>query len=194
MTLNIDWDTSLWLYVPSEFPWQGYPDLDAWVGALTEAYRHGGIDDGDAAWIGDYVRGLSANNTSGAHRFAWFGDPLSVLLSVDVLEQPHDSSRSLHDLVGSDGGPEDVRKPVITEVAAEHLGIGHRVERAIRGPVTSEERLGPGPQEVIHYVFWVFRTRGTDVVVFAAHREPFILASMVDEIETFIDTISALPE
>src|SRR5690625_1636278 len=103
MALNIKWDRGVWLYVPSECPWQQFADAESWVTALVDAYREADLTEDEAEWLGDYVRGLRANNTAGAHRFAWFGDPTKVLLSVDVFEQAHDPSLSLDDLVGSEG-------------------------------------------------------------------------------------------
>jgi hypothetical protein len=194
MTLSIDWDRERWLYIPTDFPWHVYPDEDTWIATIAGAFGRWGWSESETGWLGDYLRGLRANNRSGAHRFAWLVEPRKLLSSVDVYDLPHDPETSLHDITGADGTDADLREPVVTAVVARGLGPGHRVERALRVPRAEHEAIGTPEEEVMLMVFWVFRSADADVVVTATHGEPILLAAVLPEIEQLIDTMSVVPD
>ncbi|WP_448256549.1 hypothetical protein [Microbacterium aurum] len=192
MSLTIDWDRERWLYLPDAFPWHVYPDEDAWITTITGAFVRAGWTAEQASWLGDYLRGLRANNTSGAHRFAWLLDPQAVLASIDVFDLEADPDQTLADLTGSDGSSDDLRPPLVTEVTAADLGSGHRVERSLRVPRPAHESIDdddPVGDDVMLMVFWVFRSPRADVVVTATHGEPLALAAVLPDIEALIDRI-----
>ncbi|MCR2813177.1 hypothetical protein [Microbacterium sp. zg.Y1084] len=193
MTLLIDWDRERWLYVPGAFPWHVYPDEDAWVDTIAGAFGRASWTDAETGWLGDYLRGLRANNQAGAHRFAWLVDPRTLLVSVDVFDLPPDPSATLHDLTGSDGTAADAREPLVVDIVAAGLGPGTRVERVLRVPHTTAESLGPPQDELLAMVFWVFRSAEADVVVTVSHSEPAMIAAVLPEIEQLVDTIAPAP-
>lgn len=193
MSLLIDWDRERWLYLPTAFPWHVYPDEDAWIDTITGAFVRAGWSAGEAGWLGDYVRGLRANNQGGAHRFAWLVDPRKLLLSVDVFDLPADPAATLHDLTGSDGTSADTREPFVAEIVASGLGPGTRVERVIRVPRSTHETIGEPQEEVLMLVAWVFRSAEADVIVSVTHSEPAVLAAALPEVEQLIDTITPAP-
>lgn len=190
MSLLIDWDRERWLYLPTAFPWHVYPDEDAWISTITGAFRRAGWRDEEAGWLGDYLRGLRANNRGGAHRFAWLVDPRKLLVAVDVFDVPHDATSTLHDLTGADGTPADTREPFVAEVVARGMGAGTRVERVMRVPRSTHENIGEPQEEVLMMVFWAFRSDAADVIVSVTHREPAVLASVLPDVEQLIDAIS----
>lgn len=190
MSLMIDWDRERWLYLPEAFPWHVYADEDAWIDVITEAFRRAGWTAQEAAWLGDYLRGLRANNTTGALRFAWLVDPRTVLASIDVFDLPADPGQSLAELTGSGGTDADLRPPLVTEVTASRLGSGHRVERSLRVPRPGHESLGPVTEDVMLMVTWAFRSPRADVVVTTTHSDPLALVALVPEVEAFLDTVA----
>lgn len=190
MSLLIDWDRDRWLYLPASFPWHVYADEDAWLDTISDAFGRAGWTPEQRGWLCDYLRGLRANNTAGAQRFAWLVEPQSVLGSIDVFDLPHDPDASLDDLSGSAGTDADLRPPVVTQVVGAGLGPGHRVERALRAPRPAHEAIGPVEEDVVMMTLWVFRSPQADVVVTATHGEPVALAAMLPDIEAFVDTIS----
>lgn len=196
MPLRVTWDRGLWLYLPVEFPWQDYPTEAAWISTVVGAFRRAKWKRRELADLALYLEGLRANNRVGAHRFAWLADPRRVLQAIDIHETPHDPDLTLHDVTGSDGIASDARDAVVSEVVAAGLGPGHRVERALRVPITTHERLGPGdgPTEVILMVFWMFRSRHSDVVVTVTSKDPIKLATLMPEIERLIDGVVIEPE
>lgn len=196
MPLRVTWDRALWLYLPVEFPWNEHPTEAAWIASVVDAFRRAKWKRRDLAELAAYLEGLRANNRVGAHRFAWLADPRRVSASVDIHELPHDPETTLDDITGSDGVDTDVRPAVVVEVEAAGLGPGHRVERALRVPITTQERLGTGdgPTEVILMVFWVFRTPQSDVVATVTSKDPAKLAMLMPDIERLIDGVVVEPD
>jgi len=192
MALKVTWDREVWLYLPLKFPYGPYPDENSWIATIVGAYRRARWNRKQRQWLEEYLRGLRANNRVGAHRFAYFADPLRILLALDVYEGPHDPHTTLHDITGSDGVDTDARPPVVVDVVAQGLGPGTRVERALTVPITTHERIGTGdgPTEVITMVFWVFRSEAADVVITATKSDPAVLASALPDVERLIDGIT----
>lgn len=189
MALKIDWDRERWLFIPNEFPWHVYETEDAWVEMIAGVFQRAGWQAEQVTWLRDYLRGLRANNTAEAWRFAWLVDPGELQVSIDVFERPHAPDISLHDMTGSDGSDEDVRPPIIEQVVAAGLGPGYRVDRAFRVPHSTHEVIGAVREEILGMVFWVFRGGGSDVVVTLVGSQPTVMAAVLPDIAKFIDTI-----
>lgn len=190
MTLAVDADRSRWLYVPVEFPLGRFADEPAWRDAVVGA---SGFEDERATWLADYLTGLRANNTGGAHRYAWIGDGFATLVSLDARSWPHDAGLTLHEISGSDGVDTDARPALVTEITVPGLGTGDRVERAMRVPVTAAESIGPGTPEteIVFLVLWVFR--GSEDVVFSmSSADPTVIARALPDAEALMATASVV--
>ncbi|MBN9215780.1 MAG: hypothetical protein ABS62_11750 [Microbacterium sp. SCN 70-200] len=155
MTLHADFDRDLWVYVPTEWPWEGFDSLEEWsgtlVGALSEAY---GYDTSMREWLTATVQGLSRSADENEHRFAYLSRPHEAIGIASIYELPARPDTPLEELVGV-GDPRATRPVVAAPFSGGRLGAGLSATRH----VTDDD----GTVSVVTH--WVWRLGERDVLM-----------------------------
>ena len=183
MTLKVDFDTDRWVYVPRDFPWNGYATADEWVTTVTRL-ASGAFEYGEDASgrLELFLRQLLAypRMTPDLHRFALLGAPDGSLEMVQVVETPTDEERPTDSLLGLPE-PDATRAPEVTTV---HGGLGTG-RRAVR--YTRADSLGG---DIVVSVNWGWRTGGSDVVVMYGTSNLVHLDAVLPVLDEFAASIS----
>ncbi|WP_166851402.1 hypothetical protein [Isoptericola sp. BMS4] len=183
MTLRVDFDTDRWVYVPRDFPWNGYETADEWVATVSrlasEAFEYG---EDATDQLEHFLRQLLAypRMTPDIHRFALLGAPDGSLEMVQVLETPTDGDTDMDRLLGLPD-PAMTRDPEITSVTGG-LGEGRRAVRHTRA-----DDLGG---DIVVSVNWAWRTGGSDVVVMYGTSNLVLLDTVLPVLDQFAASIS----
>ena len=101
MTLQVDFDRDLWVYVPTDWPWEQFATLEQWrdalVRALGDAY---GYDEPMREWLAATLDGLSRGADPEEHRFAYLARPHEVIGIASIYELEAAPETSLDELLG----------------------------------------------------------------------------------------------
>lgn len=155
MTLQVDFDRDLWVYVPTEWPWEQFAALEQWrdalVGSLGDAY---GYDEPMREWLTATLEGLSRGAEAEEHRFAHLARPHEAIGIASIYELEDAPETSLDELLGVDDAA--AIRPVEPETfVGGRLGDGHTATRH----VADDE----GAINVVAH--WVWRLPDRDVVM-----------------------------
>ncbi|MFT4214483.1 MAG: hypothetical protein QM622_06875 [Microbacterium sp.] len=124
MSLHVDFDRDLWIYVPAEWPWEAYDSLEQWsatlVGVLGDAY---GYDAAMRDWLSATVQGMSRGIDELEHRFAYLSRPHETLGIASIYELPTRPDSPLEELVGV-GDPRATRPVEASVFTGGRLGDG----------------------------------------------------------------------
>ena len=155
MTLQVDFDRDLWVYVPTDWPWEQFATLEQWrdalVRALGDAY---GYDEPMREWLAATLDGLSRGADPEEHRFAYLARPHEVIGIASIYELEAAPETSLHELLGVED--DAVARPVEGQTfVGGRLGDGHTATRH----VIDED----GAINVVAH--WVWRLPDRDVVM-----------------------------
>lgn len=132
MTLHVDFDHDLWVYVPAEWPWEGFASLEQWssalVGALSDAY---GYDASMRDWLTATVEGMSRSVDDEEHRFVYLSRPHEAIGIASIYELPARTDAELASLVGV-GDPRATRPVIAEPFTGGRLGPGLTATRHIQ--------------------------------------------------------------
>ncbi|WP_100814209.1 hypothetical protein [Microbacterium lacus] len=163
MPLRVDFDRDLWLYIPTEWPWMGYPTLENWrdavVAALADAY---GYDAATRDWLSATLEGMVRGAGEGEERFAYLGRPHESIGMVSLYEWATLAESSLDDLLGVTDGA-SVRPPVVSPIEGAGLGPG---TKAVRFTTEAAPEASSAPA-VVGVAHWVWRLPDRDVILIA---------------------------
>ncbi len=124
MSLHVDFDRDLWVYVPAEWPWEQFRGVEEWstalVNALGEAY---GYDASMREWLDATLQGMSRGADADEHRFAYLARPHEVLGLASIYEQPVHADLSPEQLAGADD-PRATRPVAAAPFEGGRLGRG----------------------------------------------------------------------
>lgn len=183
MTLRVDFDTDRWVYVPRDFPWNGYETADEWAATVarlaSEAFEYTATEQAGLRRVLDTLLAYP-RMTPDIHRFALLGAPDGSLEMVQVLETPTDDDTDLDRLLGLPD-PAVTREPEITTVTGG-LGEGRRAIRHTRA-----DDLGG---DIVVSVNWAWRTGGSDVVVMYGTSNLVLLDEVLPVLDQFAASIS----
>lgn len=157
MTLRVDFDQDLWVYVPTEWPWQQFSTLDEWrdalVAALGEAY---GYDDELRAWLASTLEGMVRGCSPEEHRFAYLARPHDELALASVFEWARQEDLTRDDILGA-RDPLAVRPPALSDFDGGPLGTGAKCTRFV------SDADGTGP--ITGVAHWAWRLPDRDIVM-----------------------------
>ena len=168
MSLHVDFDRDLWVYVPAEWPWEGFATLEQWtaalVGALGDAH---GYDRPMREWLADTLAGMSRGADAHEHRFGYLSRPHEALGLASIYELPARRDVTSDDLLGV-GDPRAARPVEAQAFDGGRLGPGHTATRHVTdddGALTA----------VTH---WVWRRPDRDVLMIAGDADPARFAAL----------------
>tara|TARA_R110002020_G_scaffold429554_1_gene639161 strand:- start:426 stop:1028 length:603 start_codon:yes stop_codon:yes gene_type:complete len=163
MPLRVDFDRDLWLYIPTAWPWMGYPTLESWrdavVLALADAY---GYDASTRDWLSATLEGMVRGAGEGEERFAYMARPHEAIGVASLYEWATLVETSLDDLLGV-ADDASVRPPVVTPIEGAGLGPGTKAVR-FTGEAAADSAAAPAIVGVAH---WVWRLPDRDVILIA---------------------------
>lgn len=185
MTLQVDFDQDLWVYVPAEWPWEGFASMEQWrdtlVDALADAYS---FDEPLRAWVSDVITGIVRSMDEGEHRFAYLSRPHEALAIASIYEWARTEATS-EQLLGVDD-PRALRAPVVKEFAGGRLGAGMK---ALRNPV--DETDANTVSVVAH---WVWRLPDRDVVMIVGDSDLPRFDALHDDFDALARAIGIVPD
>lgn len=168
MPLRVDFDRDLWLYIPTEWPWMGYPTLESWrdavVSALADAYRY---DASMRDWLSATLEGMVRGAAPHEERFAYMVRPHEVIGMASLYEWATIADSSLDDLLGV-ADPGAVRPPTVTPVEGAGLGPGTKAVRFVSD--AQSNALAGSPQAaptIVGVAHWVWRLPDRDIILIA---------------------------
>lgn len=157
MTLHVDFDQDLWVYIPAEWPWEQFARLEDWsaalVGALGDAY---GYDAPLRDWLTATLEGMSRGADEAEHRFGYLSRPHETLGLASVYELPSRPEISTEELVGV-GDPRAVRPVVAQAFDGGRLGAG----------TTATRHVADEAGTVSAVTHWAWRLADRDVLMIA---------------------------
>ncbi|WP_454850614.1 hypothetical protein [Promicromonospora soli] len=183
MTIRTDFDTDRWVYVPEQFPWNGYETPEEWVNTVahlaSEAFEY------TAGEHTNLVRALNLllrypRMAEPVHRFVMMGAADKTFAMVQVTDTPTDPSFDDEALLGLPE-PRATREPEVVEFEGG-IGGGHRSVRYVADPA-----LGG---DIVVSVNWAWRADGRDVVVTFGSTNLVELDSLLPVLDEFAASIS----
>ncbi|MBD7957351.1 hypothetical protein H9651_06845 [Microbacterium sp. Sa4CUA7] len=183
MTLHVDFDQDLWLYVPGAWPWEGFTGIEQWrdvlAEALADAYRY---DAPMREWVAATAEGLARGVEENEHRFAYFSRPHEALGIASIYELAR------------------------AEEATEEQILGVHDPAAVREVqvVPFEGRLGPGLSATRHVAdesgaitvvtHWLWRLDDRDVLMIAGDPDPARFQALREDYDTLARAIGTAPD
>lgn len=162
MSLQVDFDQDLWLYIPTEWPWQQFATLEAWSGAitasLTDAY---GYDAPMQDWVRALVEGMSRGADPEEHRFGYLSRPHEAIGMASIYELPGGADVPDDELLGLTAGP------TVRPVEAEAFEGG----RLGSGLTSTREQIAEDGT-ISAVTHWLWRTPDRDVLMIAGDPDP----------------------
>ncbi len=183
MSLHVDFDRDLWLYVPDSWPWEGYAGIEQWRDALADALAAAyGYDDAMREWVAATAEGLARGADEHEHRFAYFSRPHEALGIVSIYEMPR-----------SDATDEQM------------LGVGDATAvRPVQTAAFADGRLGPGLTATRHVAdeqgalttitHWLWRMDDRDVLMIAGDPDLARFEALREDYDALARAIGLAPE
>ena len=174
MTLRVDFDRDLWLYVPTQWPWMGYARPEDWRDAVVAAVGDAhGYDRSLRDWLGATLEGMVRGATPGEERFAYLARPHETIGMASLYEWASSPDAELDDLLGIRGDV-SIRPPQVTPIEGAGLGHGTKAVRFVdesrtnadAGTAGSAGRSG-GAATIVGVAHWVWRLADRDVIMIA---------------------------
>lgn len=186
---HVDYDTDLWMMVPTDWtglPWKG---PKAWGRAMADAWW----GDTDLEPTRKDVKALAETLRAGAERYPathpgfdvylFLPDPRAMPLPVFVasVEAEGDREETLRALVTTED-PDLVEKPLVEDFRTELLGAGLR---SLRYTQSAGREIIAG----VRYA-WRAEAAGCDVVVVVSTTDTRYLLGAMDELDAFAARVS----
>lgn len=157
MTLHVDFDRDLWLYIPTEWPWESYPSLDAWSQAIADAMTVAyGYDRAMQDWVRSVVEGMSRGAGADEHRFGYLSRPHEDLGMASIYELPS-TPASEAEMLG-----------LAPDASAAQSFAGGRLGT---GLVAARRQVGEDGSDTA-VTHWLWRRADRDVLMIAGDPDP----------------------
>ena len=171
MTLRVDFDRDLWLYVPTQWPWMGYARLEDWRDAVVAAVGDAhGYDRSLRDWLGATLEGMVRGATPGEERFAYLARPHETIGMASLYEWASSPDAELDDLLGIRGDA-SIRPPQVTPIEGAGLGHGTKAVRFVDESRTNADAGTAGSAgraaTIVGVAHWVWRLADRDVIMIA---------------------------
>ncbi|WP_084079438.1 hypothetical protein [Demequina sp. NBRC 110057] len=180
--IHIDADFDVWLPIPTEWPWQDYPDVHTWADTVARAF-------GDAydwseqtrQWCIDAVTALSVDAPDDETRLAIIDPDANWVFFTAVLWSPTDATASVEELAGA-GDDSSLRGVELVPFVSPTLGEGIRGTRYVDDESSSHDVVG--------MVQHAFRAKGLDIVVMSSGYDLLLLQELVPALDDLARSIS----
>ncbi len=182
MTLRVDCDLLKWLYVPTEWPWEGFASPQEWSVQLADETAVAlGYDASTREWLQITLEGLAQNVGPAEYRFVYFVDPNAILSFVSLYEVPRQDD-SFEDLLGM-GDSACIRPPQAVRFNSSNLGNGMKSMRFV---------ADANDREITGISHWAWRQDDRDIVMIAAGQNIAEFGMLQDEFDEFAQSISVI--
>lgn len=184
MTLQVDFDQDLWLYVPGAWPWEGFPAIEQWrdalAGALAEAY---GYDAPLREWVAATAEGLARGVEDDEHRFAYFSRPHEALGIASIYELARAEEATAEQMLGVHD-PAAVREVQVVPFEDGRLGPGLSATRHVADET--------GAITVVAH--WLWRLPDRDVLMIAGDPDLARFEMLREDYDTLARAIGTAPD
>ncbi|WP_104134841.1 MULTISPECIES: hypothetical protein [unclassified Cryobacterium] len=181
-TIRVDFDRDLWLYVPEEWPWNQFADLDDWAGTitvlLTDAYT---LDAATARWIDESLHSIANDRPKTESRFVYLANPAESVFFVSVLYPARSPELTLDDLAAVHD-PAATSAVAVTTFSSELLGDGVRSIRYADA--------GEPDHDIAAIAQYAWKGDDLDVVVIAANFNIALLTELLPIVDDLARSIS----
>ncbi|WP_129590474.1 hypothetical protein [Cryobacterium aureum] len=181
-TIRVDFDRDLWLYVPEEWPWNQFADLDDWAGTitrlLTDAYS---LDQPTARWIDESLHSIATDRPETESRFVYLANPAEFVFFVSVLYPTSSPELTLDDLAAVHD-PAATSAVMVTTFLSDLLGDGVRSIRYAD--------VGEPDHDIAAIAQYAWQKNGLDVVMIAANFNIALLTELLPIVDDLARSIS----
>ncbi len=183
-TLKIEADYDMWLPVPDTWPWENYPNLDAWATRVGDAFVEvNGWDEESRQWCIDAMHALSLGTGDDEWRHVAIDVGAHWIYGVSVFWHDARDDETLDDIAATDD-PAAIRPPERTVFTTEHLGDGVRSLRFVDS--------GESKHEIVGILQFGFSANGVHIQVVASSYDLTLHEEIMPLVDEFVHTISVV--
>lgn len=183
-TLKIEANYDLWLPVPTSWPWEVYPDLDAWATRVGDAFVEvNSWDEQSRQWVIDACRALSLGTDENEWKHVAIDPEARWIYAVSVFWNEERDDVTLDDLAATDDETA-IRAPERSEFPTPHLGEGLRSLRFVDA--------GEPKHEIVGILQFGFKADGFDIMVVASAYDLALHEEMMPLVDEFVRAISVV--
>lgn len=183
MSLQVDFDPDLWLYVPDAWPWEGFATLEQWRDTLADALTAAhGYDPAMRQWVADTAEGLARGADEHEHRFAYFSRPHEALGIASIYEMPRIPEATEEQMLGVHDATA-VRPVQITSFEGGRLGDG----------TTSTRHVADESGAITAITHWLWRLDDRDVLMIAGDPDIARFETLRDDYDALARAIGTAP-
>lgn len=168
-------DSSEWVYLPKQFPYEEFASLDHWVeSTYNDVLVRLELKEDLIGWFRETLRTIAGLDLQGLDTFVRVKDPIQHVMIIVLGSYVETPSMTLDELIGPNGA-ECASPPVVEDFENPHLGLGRKSRLMLIDEVGA----------VYGYVRWAWRIDGREIILTASEENVAMLARIEPEIDDF---------